>query len=610
MCGIAGWVGSRIDKSNIAEMLDAISHRGPDGTGHKSLPVSDDCEAVFGHVRLSILDIESGAQPMVSHCGRFTITYNGEVYNYIELREELEGLGATFRTNSDTEVILASWVQWGEKCLERFRGMFAFALYDASSRAVHFARDPFGKKPLFFAETGNTLVFGSEIPALLANPLVERSLNVDAIYSYLCWRYMPAPQTFFKGIRKLLPGSLATFKDGKLSEKRYWKPSISPSGNGAMGDEVDSFSNIFDEAVRIRLRSDVPVGMFLSSGIDSAAVLESVARSGSNVKAFSVGYSNETVSELEAASKLADAFGTPFEPIVVDPSGMVDRIHEMTLKRAAPVSEPADVPIYTMSKRASEEVKVVLSGEGSDELFAGYPKHLMEAHLGGLGPLSKALGSVMTSTKNRRMKVAGKALRSADHQRRMIQWFGAITSQERSAIWNGAPVPAHYDKTPFEAPQGASSLQKALHFDQTSWLPDNLLERGDRMTMAASIELRAPFMDIELAKFSEGLPDSWRIKGRTTKRILREAMKDKLPGDVLSRKKKGFPVPISNWFKGDLEQALNDRLCSSTAIIKEHIDGGWIENTVAVHRQGDSSQDKRLWMLFALEEFLQSYFGR
>ncbi len=608
MCGIAGWVGPARSPDALAPMMAQIAHRGPDGAGQVVLPCGNGVEAVFGHKRLSILDQGGGHQPMQSGSGRLTVSYNGEIYNYIELREALRSAGHVFVTGSDTEVLLAAWDEWGPEALARLRGMFAFALHDAADGSVYFARDGFGKKPLFLTQVEDSWVFGSEIPALLAHPSVRQELDEASLHEFLCWRYVPAPHTFFKGIQKLMPGHLAVLKDGHLEQHAYFTP---PEMTGVALDHsspVERFKAIFDEAVAIRLRSDVPVGMFLSSGIDSAAVLDSVCRAGGRVTAYSVGYSEAQMSELETAGALAARFGTPFEPIMLDADGLMARIERMTRHRSAPVSEAADVPVFAMSERAGQDVKVVLTGEGADEFFAGYPKHVMEAKLGSSSRFMAPVGHAMRLTRHRRLKLAGRALSARSFEARMIQWFGGVSAEERAAMWRGRAVHRQQDKTPFLR-RGASPLRRVLHFDQTSWLPDNVLERGDRMSMAASIELRAPFMDTELAAFSATLPDHWRIKGRVTKRVLREAMADRLPSEVLTRKKMGFPVPVSAWFRGDLAEPLASRLGNKNAIIANYVDPAWIARTVKAHRNGDSSKDKLLWMLFAAETFLQSYFG-
>ena len=611
MCGIAGWVGPAREHSYLAGMLDAIAHRGPDGSGTAFLASGRaDHEVALGHRRLSILDLEGGAQPMQSADGRHTLTFNGEIYNFVELKEELAAFGVRFKTASDTEVILAAWARWGKDALLRFRGMFALAIYDRADGSVSFARDPFGKKPLYFAQSGETHLFASEITALLAHPDINAKLNVAAVYDFLTWRYVPSPQTFFEGITKLAPGTVAVLKNGKITHSRYWTPPELDPPAEFKGDPVEAFQDIFDTAVAMRLRSDVPVGMFLSSGIDSAAVLESIVRSGASVKAFSVGFSAAQLSELNEAEAIARHFQTDFEPVILTADGLSCQILEMTKVRAGPVSEPADVAVFAMSHRASRDVKVVLTGEGADEHFTGYPKHLIEARLGRSDLLSRTAGLALSAVKDRRLKIAGKALRSKGREQRLVQWFGALSEAERETVWKTTAPCAEFDRMPFLGKEDMSPLRRILHFDQTSWLPDNVLERGDRMTMAASIELRAPFMDVDLSRLAASLPDYWRASGRTTKRVLREAMAERLPKDVLSRRKLGFPVPVGDWFRAELSEMLRTLLVSRDTVITEFVDADWIAGILRAHENGDAAQDKLLWMLFSLELFLRTYFGR
>lgn len=624
MCGIAGWIGPPVGQDVVQAMTDAIRHRGPDGEGNIQIPLGDGVFAGLGHRRLSIIDLATGAQPMVSGDGRFTIVFNGEIYNYIELQDELRAKGAVFRTHSDTEVILEAWRYWGEACLPLFRGMFAFALHDATDNSIVVARDPFGKKPVFYSEYVQDgrrgLVFGSEIPALLAHPGVQARLDVDSLYDYLCWRYVPAPHTFFQGIRKLVPGGLIRWKDGVWTESRYWLPPEESSARHVEipDDPVAGFLSVFDDAVRLRLRADVPVGAFLSGGLDSSAIVATLVHLGaSEVRTFSVGFGGDAASELPLAAETARALGTIHTPVVLDTTEMTDLLPMLSRHRAAPMSETADMPIYMMSRVAAQDVKVVLSGEGSDELFAGYPKHVAEMYMGRLAPsgLMALAGHALVAASAlapagpaRRMGIAGRALRERRFEGRMVRWFGALTPAERDALWTGPATHRAPGGIPFHAAPGASPLRKVLHFDQTSWLPDNLLERMDAMTMAASIEGRAPFMDVRLAEYASSLPDTWRIKGRTTKRIVREALTPRLPPAVLNRPKNGFRLPVGDWFRGPLRPAFNDLVLGPGSISGPYLDQARVRRIADDHAAGRQDHAKTLWALFALETFLREFF--
>ena len=578
--------------------------------------------AALGHRRLSIIDLAGGSQPMTSHDGRFTVVFNGEIYNYVEIRDELLARGARFTTSSDTEVILEAWRAWGAECLPRFRGMFAFVLHDDLSRAVVLARDQFGKKPLYLAErrtaSGPVLVFGSEIRALLAHPDVHAELDVDTLYQYLCWRYAPGPFTFFRGIRKLPPGSYLTWQAGVMRTERYWTgPEETASQRTPPREPVAAFLDVFDEAVRLRLRADVPLGAFLSGGLDSAAIVATLAHLGApNMRTFSIGFRDDPASELPDAAETASEIGTTHTSLEVVSNDLTTLLPMLSRHRGAPIAEPADLPIHMLSVEAAKHVKVVLSGEGSDEMFAGYPKHVVERHLGrfaGPGLLSIAGHALLAATSlapaaTRRLRIASRAMSARRFDERMISWFGAITPAERARVWTGPSVCRPPDARPFSAAPGSTPLRRVLHFDQTSWLPDNLLERMDMMTMAASIEARAPFMDVRLAEFASTLPDSYRIKGRITKRIVREALGPRLPQSVLTRRKNGFRMPVTEWFRGPLRDPARELLLASDSISGPYLDRAAIGLLLDEHATGRHDHDKTLWALFALETFLREFF--
>jgi asparagine synthase (glutamine-hydrolysing) len=593
-----------------------------------TIPLPGGDFACLGHRRLSIIDLATGDQPMSSHDGRFTIAFNGEIYNYLELRADLQDRGARFLTHSDTEVILEAWRAWGADCLPRFRGMFAFALHDARTGQVILARDPFGKKPVYLAayraEGREGLVYGSEIRALLAHPGVTADLDLDSFHDYLAWRYVPGPATFFRGIRKLVPGGMLVWQAGQATESRYWLP---PEESAARhvpvpADPVAGFLEVFDEAVRLRLRADVPLGAFLSSGLDSSAIVATLAHLGApEIRTFSVGFRGDPASELPAAAETARLLGTIHTALELDTPTMLAQLPMLSRHRGAPLSEVADMPIYMMSAEARRHVKVILSGEGSDELFAGYPKHLVEKYLGGLAPsglmalagrgmlaAARVLPGGASGARGRRLVLAGRAMAERDFEARMVRWFGALTPAERAALWRGPESRRAPGRIPFQARAGASALGRVLQFDQTSWLPDNLLERMDAMTMAASIEGRAPFMDVKLAEYASSLPEAWRIQGRTTKRIVRAALAPRLPEAVLKRPKNGFRMPVGAWFRGPLRDPFADLVLGAGSISGRYLDRDAIRRLSDDHAQGRADHDKTLWALFALETFLREFF--
>jgi asparagine synthase (glutamine-hydrolysing) len=620
MCGIAGYIGSagavQASPATLHQMADAIAHRGPDDEGffHHD---GDVAHVGLAHRRLAIIDLNSGHQPIGNETGRIQIVFNGEIYNYQALRAELIAAGHAFRTNSDTETIVHAYEQWGDDCVTRLRGMFAFALWDGDRQRLLLARDRFGKKPLFLLQHGETLLFASEIKALLGVPGVRPEVEPGVLAGYLAYRYVPGPRTLLRGIRKLQPGSLAAWERGRLVERGWYQPPDATArvAGAVPSDPAGAFLEQLDEAVRIRMVADVPFGAFLSGGIDSSAIVALMARHSEHaVRTFSVGFAEGAYSELGYAREVAQAYRTEHHELTVTQAEMVEYLPHITRLRDAPVSEPSDVPIFLLSREARRTVKMVLTGEGSDEFLGGYPKHVFERWAPALGavpaplyrhaiePLVRAL-----PYRARRIKTAALTLGIRDWATRMPRWFGALSPEEGQALLDpaiaaqalavGLPHPA----------AGNSALRAILNFDQTSWLPDNLLERGDRMTMGASIEARMPFMDHELAAFVATLPDEWRVRGRTTKRILRLAMARLLPARILSRPKVGFRVPVNEWFRGPLRAYVHDHLTGSDSYTRAYYQRATLDRYLQEHAAGQQNHEKLIWTLLGLEIWHRAY---
>ncbi|MBX9930359.1 MAG: asparagine synthase (glutamine-hydrolyzing) [Methylobacterium sp.] len=620
MCGIVGWMasaGSSPGETVLRRLAEILHHRGPDGGGTwTTLTADGGFEVAFAHRRLSIIDAAGGHQPMASADGAITLTFNGEIYNYVELREELRRLGHDFRTGSDTEVLIEAYRAWGEKCVSRLRGMFAFALFDAANQSVLMARDPFGKKPLFLSQTRGRIAFASEISALTALPGFDVGLDWGALDAFLVDRYVPGPATFFRGIRKLPPGCLATWHGGALTMRRYFTPPFATTEPDVtdFGEAVRLFEVGFDEAVRLRMRSDAPFGAFLSGGLDSSAVVAAMARHATTrLRTFAVGFPEAAYSELDHARTVAELFGTDHTECVITPQDFLDAWPDALAHRGAPVSETADIPILLLARRARESVKMVLTGEGSDELLAGYPKHRAEHFLGlyhRLVPggvherlIKPAVGAL--PYRMRRLKILANALSERDPQARMRRWFGGVSQAER-AVLIGRPALEAVDDFPFSSTRG-SALRKTLFFDQTSWLPDNLLERGDRMMMAASVEGRMPFMDVELARLVARFPDRFLVGHPKGKAVLRAATAKVLPTSILNRKKVGFRVPINEWFRGPFRERLGDLLASGESETRRLLSAHELDRLVGEHVEGRSNHEKVLWSLCNLELFLRRF---
>ena len=621
MCGIAGL----IFPSSVAGMpaaLDAmgraIAHRGPDDTG-VLLANSADGAWQLGllHRRLSIIDIATGHQPLGNEDGDVQIIFNGEIYNFQPLRDELIALGHHFRTASDTETIVHAYVQWGEECVQHFRGMFAFAIWDARHERLFMARDPFGKKPLFLWQHEGKLAFGSEIKALLALPDVAPQADQAAIWDYFAYRYVPGPATLFQGIRKLAPGSTATWENGVLREHVYYTPPDSRPRLAAPlpADPVATFLDKLDESVRIRMISDVPFGAFLSGGIDSSAVVALMSRhAGVPVKTFSVGFKEGGFSELAYAADIARQFSTEHHELEVSVDQVIALLPDLVRFRDAPVAEPSDIPIYLLAKESRKTVKMVLTGEGSDEILGGYPKHVYERYAGnyqmlpGLlrhGLIEPAIGALPYRFRRAKTAIVNLGLEAFDE--RMPRWFGMMSDQERARLV-AMPAPSRQrDPSLGCGSAGNSALRRILCFDQLSWLPDNLLERGDRMTMAASLEARMPFMDHELAAYVSSLPDEYRVRGRTTKWILREAMKQLLPQAILERPKVGFRVPVNEWFRGPMKDYLYEHLTGAESRTRHYYHAQALQQVLAEHVAGRQNHEKLLWSLLTLEIWHRQY---
>lgn len=624
MCGIAGYLTSAFvpDLQNaLRGMAAAIAHRGPDDEGFYETNTSNGQHRLgLSHRRLSIIDLSTGHQPMGNEDGAVQIVFNGEIYNYKGLRNELLALGHIFATNSDTETIVHAYEQWGTACVERFNGMFAFAIWDDHKQRLFLARDRFGKKPFYFRKTGDTLLFASEVKAILSFPGVSARVNKAALWDYFSYRYVPAPATLFDGIEKLMPGTFAVWEAGQLTEHTYYLPPDREALVSAetMTDPVDGFLKSLDRAVAMRMMSDVPFGAFLSGGLDSSAVVGLMSQhSKLAINTFSVGFAESQFSELAYAKVIANQFKTDHHELTVSSADIMQHLPALVRFRDAPVAEPSDIPIYLLALEASRTVKMVLTGEGADEFLGGYPKHVYERYLGHYQCLpaffkdkliEPFIDGLPYSFRRAKTLIANFALE--DSHERLPRWFGALSNAERLALVAMPPPQVDTGQTTnvrFATSPNNSALRSILYFDQVSWLPDNLLERGDSMTMAASIEGRMPFMDYELAAFVSQLPDEWRVRGRTTKYILRQAMKRLLPTSILERPKVGLRVPVNEWFQTGMKDYLHDHLLGSDSLTREYFHHDVLQKKLTEHATGQQNHEKLLWSLLSLEVWHRQY---
>ncbi len=620
MCGIAGWIAkpeAALGRETLASMLRAIAHRGPDGEGIAQFRCkATDHDVFLGHRRLAIIDPAGARQPMCDAGAGLAVSFNGEIYNFREIREQLCRLGYRFERDSDTEVLLRAYQHWECKVVDHLRGMFAFAIWDARKERLLLARDRFGEKPLFLLQNGDGLYFASEVKALLRIPGVKARVNPEAVWDYLAYRYVPGPNTLFSGIRKLLPGTIAVWERGMLTETRYWSApdrGTTPPGQQP-ADIVDAFRSRLDEAVKLQMVSDVPFGAFLSGGLDSSTIVALMSRHNAKVNTFSVGFGEPGFSELGYAAQVARLFGTAHHEITVTDRDLIDQLPKLVAYRDAPVSEPSDIPIYMLAREASRSVKMVLTGEGSDEILGGYPKHVVERYArpyqwlpGGIRRLVEPLAQALPYSFHR-AKTAATNLGIEDWRERYVRWFGALSVAERDELAiRKFQRTASPESAPFDADPRNSSLRRMLYFDQTSWLPDNLLERADRMTMAASLEARVPFLDHELAAFVSSLPDRFRIRGWRTKWILRAAARTLLPERILARPKVGFRVPVNKWFRGPMREMLTSHLQGSASITRDYYGAKVLDGVLADHLEGRKNSEKLLWTLLNLEIWHRQY---
>jgi asparagine synthase (glutamine-hydrolysing) len=621
MCGIFGWLlpPDRQPGRDVLESLtNRLAHRGPDGSGFWTGETENGSyEIAFGHRRLSIIDIEGGAQPMASDDGKIVLVFNGEVYNYVELRDELRAMGHVFRTASDTEVLIEAYRAWGLDALPRLRGMFAFALWDSRSQRLLLARDGFGKKPLFYSQYGDGIIFSSEIEPLIRFPKIDNSLEPGAIGHYLLNRFVPGPSTFFRGVKKL-PGGCFTLWEGKaFRTARYFTPPIATALPDVreLRDAVHLFKDVFDDAVRLRMRSDAPFGAYLSGGIDSSSVVSAMVKySSTPIRTFAVGFDEEKYSELGFARLVAGQMGTNHNEVVVNSENFRDGWSEAIVRRGAPVSETSDIPIFLLSKLASKTVKMVLTGEGGDELLGGYPKHRAEGavrlyqsivpqaiHDSIVAPIVHSLPYGM-----RRAKIFFTAAGERDFTNRMRYWFGGMSIKNRDLLLGQRLSSEPPDRFPFSMDVGSNG-RKTMFFDQTSWLPDDLLERGDRMMMAGSVEGRMPFMDTELARLVARIPDKFLLGGKGGKLVLRMAMKGTLSETIIRRKKASFRVPISGWLRGPYQAFVREQLTGASALTAHIFERKVVARLVDEHMTAKQDHDKILWSLMNLELFLRLF---
>jgi asparagine synthase (glutamine-hydrolysing) len=634
MCGIAGLVscdGLASDaRARAIAMRDVLVHRGPDEAG-----LFDDGHAALAHRRLSIVDLTTGQQPLSNEDQTVWVSFNGEIYNHADVRRELEPHGHVYRTRSDTETIVHAYEQWGDDCVHRFRGMFAFALWDAPKRRLLLVRDRLGIKPLYWTRIGDTLLFGSEIKALFASGLVAPDANEDALPEALSTRYVAGDETLFRSVRKLLPGHLLVYEDGDVRVRQYWDvPTGRPEGrhydSGRQArphDVVARFRGLLEESVRLRLMSDVPLGMFLSGGIDSSAIAVLMARMIDRpLQTFSVAFDERAFNELEYAREVARAIGADAHEIVINDRDFFGALPRLVWHEDEPIAHTSSVPLYFVSALARQHVTVVLTGEGSDELLAGYGKYPRIAWNWRAGTIYQRMlpaaarravaGSVLPRLPGRLGRYARRSFLAMDRtpESMFLDNFASIRLAEQHQLLSpglresvGQRQAYAASMAYFDAPNGGSTfLDRLLYADIKTYLVE-LLMKQDQMSMATSIESRVPFLDHQLVEFAATLPDRWKLSGLTTKRVLREAMRGVLPPSILNRPKMGFPVPFASWVRGSWNDIARQVLLDRRTLQRGIVDPPAVAQLLRDHATGRTDGGDRIWTLMNLELWYRTF---
>ncbi|MFL6655301.1 MAG: asparagine synthase (glutamine-hydrolyzing) [Sulfurifustis sp.] len=612
MCGIVGQVvpnGARTDRTAVANATSRIAHRGPDGSG-----ITEFSTACFGHRRLSIIDVAGSPQPWSSEDGRYTIVFNGEIYNYVELRKELIARGVSFRSQGDTEVLLAAFICYGERCLEKLNGMFAFAVWDESTRELFIGRDRVGKKPLYYAITGGALSFASEIEALFAFAGIDRTLDEAALQDFFAYQFIPAPRTIYRGIRKLPAAHYLRYRNGRVDTARYWTPPLPEAETESYGASCERLRTLLEDAVRLRLRSDVPLGAFLSGGLDSTIVVSIMNRLGVTVDSFHVGFAEESFDETEHAEAAARAFGARHHSRQL-PLDCVPVLDAALRHFGEPFADPSAIPTWHLCRTTREAVTVALSGDGADEIFAGYRRYYARRYVRLYLTLPQAVRRHVSANLLHWLPESQKYYGNSwfKQLRLFIQlaersatapndWLAQTFSpDERRALfldptWVGAGDPL--------ADFGCTSLDdvsRMIYADLVSYLPEDILVKVDRMSMAHALEVRNPFLDYRVVELACRLPLSHKLNGSTQKRILRDSFEKIVPASLLARPKHGFAVPLGDWFRTILKTDFDDTVLHAgrSDFFNYHAIGKlWRD-----HQRGAIDNGFKLWSLFVFHRW-------
>lgn len=621
MCGICGVIdyklNAQIGDDVIRKMCSKMAHRGPDSEG---VYINNSSPSVgLGHRRLNIIDLSSaGHQPFSNEDDTAWITFNGEIYNYRDLRQDLESKGHKFKSHTDTETIIHLYEEFGADCVSRLRGMFAFAIWDVRKKALLIARDRVGKKPLLYAHRGGVLCFASEFSALLASGLISKEIDNEALDYYLTFGYIPAPLTIYRDVRKLLPAHTLTLKDNKLASERYWKLDYSKKINISESDAADEVLRLLREATKIRLFSDVPLGAFLSGGIDSSAVVALMSQlSDKKVKTFTIGFEEKDYSELSYARSVSERFNTEHHEFIVKPKAL-EILPLLVEHYGEPYADSSCIPTYYVCKETKKYVTVALNGDGGDELFAGYDRYqamMISQKYQDIPQFAKSIvrrlskiipDSVNSKNKLRRIKRFASAL-DMPLKERYVRWVGIFDDELKKKIYSNRFLNTISQSkpigviAPFFNIEHLSLLDSLLYADSMTYLPGDLLVKVDIASMANSLEARSPFLDHKLLEFAARLPSQYKMKNLIKKFILKKALRGLIPQANIRRKKMGFGVPIGKWFAGDMRGFLSTTLLSQKAQGRGYFNPAIISDMLKRHIARQTDYSFQLWAILMLE---------
>jgi asparagine synthase (glutamine-hydrolysing) len=621
MCGIAGFadivpVQSTLaaDRGRVKAMCDAMRHRGPDDEGFLVEP-----GVALGMRRLSIIDLSTGHQPIHNEQKTVWVVFNGEIYNYRELRQALEAAGHRFYTSSDTETIVHGYEEWGDGVFARLRGMFGIALWDAPRQTLMLARDRAGIKPLYYEEHGGRLLFGSEAKCLLATADVPRRIDLAALDHYLAYLYTPRDRAIFDGMRKLPPGHVLRLADGRVSLQRYWQLPIDATFRGDHAEALAECERQIEDAVRSHMVSDVPLGAFLSGGIDSSIVVAMMARASSRpVQTFSIGFDEPAFDELPHARRVAEWLGTDHHELVVRPDAL-DIVDSLIWHFDEPFGDSSAIPTWYVSQMAGQHVKVVLSGDGGDELFGGYDRYLPHPRIALMDRVAPGVGRAVARATWRALPHGARGknfLRrvARDEQGRYLDSVTFYHADERRRLLSPDIVrrlegweAESYFRSPFGRLSGLPFTAQMMAFDFETYLPEDCLTKVDRMSMAHSIESRVPLLDHLLVEFAASLPASIKMAGGERKHLLKALAYRLVPRELLDRPKQGFGVPIGHWFRGSLRDVFGDVLGSTVARERGYFNRLFVERVLREHLGGTRDHSLRLWQLLMFELWHRQY---